>query len=607
MPTVTRLIHPVEHCSINPATQLAADSLQDNVIATATHSNFFNASSVFSNNAVSSGAPSSVLIAAASATAMGTILLGNVTTCYCDSPVKISKHSTSVSIDDSRKTDANAGRSSGQSIGKSNDILGSMIHSRTGILPLPSQSKSLRLQDRVQQLAKEKGLQSDIVDVVLPNVNHLYNNAEKCQNLVADVTAINHYHERVIAHPEMLEKLRDDWSTFKVDEELTKIRTGSARNDNDEANRIEKSYLRTQYIAECIRLLQRCGSERLFNYNMKYYRDEKDNINDKEDIRSIAPNNTRTPAFLPNEVVVNGAMEEDKDDGMVNDEEESSPVDTFPFGVDGSNMRRFKPHELHLTDSSTKHIKTKTQLLTYERHEIANCDTQYGALLVELIQTGLARSYDLVGKWHCWNRSYHAPTFSHFDTGKSKASRHCSAMILLDSSPFIDGSVGINADYSISFCINCFIKDAKKYRVANRKSGMRFTHDAQWLKFESMMDQWREKQKVKKGDHFIPRFDLLGGLTGFPGMSTDAVLRRWKLYTGLGEYANGTTYKKLENWQIESLKKHGIFLDDDNYKRSLQENANKRHQDVLASQAAKLSASMKSRWGKGKKKKQKTI
>ena len=187
---------------------------------------------------------------------------------------------------------------------------------------------------------------------------------------------------------------------------------------------------------------------------------------------------------------------------------------------------------------------------------MANCDTQYGALLVELIQTAVFRSYDLVGKWHCFNRSYFAPVFDHFNLDTSKASKHCSATVLVSSEPFENDSVGINADYSFAFNANCFLKNAKLYRAAKRKSGTRFTHDARWLMFESVLGEWREKQSVKAGDHFIPNLDLLDGLEGVKGvegMNADTVRRHWKTITGERKVGDTRTFRIGRSNQSRSM------------------------------------------------------
>ena len=528
---------------------------------------------------VASRAASGTTIATAVATSIA-LLFSSITLTRCDTPVKVKEGS---------------GLSIAQNI--------TQIY--TGIPSLPSKSASNSLQNQVRKMAQKEKLPSDIVNVILPDVNHLYNNAEKCQDLAGDVTAINHFHERVIDNPEMLDKLKSDWSKLDVEKELKKIRDGASNCAKDEVNQIEYSYERTQYIAKCIRLLQRCIDKRMFNYSMKYYLDKKDRIHDYEDIRSIASGGGRVPAFLPNEEVISSAAEEEKEGMVANkEEEESSPDDSLPFVSDGNNMRRFKPHELYLIGSQTKYDET-VHRLTYERHEIATCDTQYGALFVELIQTALSRAYDLVGKGHCTNRSFFAPVFDQFDKESSKASKHCSAMILVNTEPFEDGRVGINADYSLDFCHNCFIPEAKKFRAAKRKSGVKFTHDARWLRFESALGRLREKQNVKVGALFFPNVDLHSKSTDEGEVSADAIRRRWNSITGLGEYAE-TRYKNPEVWQIESLKKHGIYLDDENYKTLLGKDDKKRRQKILDGQTDKLKANRRAKWGQGKKKKQKT-
>jgi len=78
-------------------------------------------------------------------------------------------------------------------------------------------------------------------------------------------------------------------------------------------------------------------------------------------------------------------------------------------------------------------------------------------------------------------------------------------------------------------------------------------------------------------------------------MSVDTVRLHWKSITGerkVGVYTN------LQNWQIQSIKKYGIHLDDAAYKTRLREDINRRNQVVAVSASAKFSTSNRSRWGK---------
>jgi hypothetical protein len=473
--------------------------------------------------------------------------------------------------------------------------------------PVMSQAFSVRLQDEVRQLAREKQLPTEVINVFLPDVNTLFENAENCSNLAADVAAINYYHNRVLKHPEMLDKLVSDWYSFNVGDELKKILDADRKHKN-EANRMLLSFKRTQIIAESIRLNKRCIDEKLLNYNMKYYRDKMGNIHDYEDIRSLAPSGSRTPFLLSSEeaVVTNGEDEDDvaADHHHEDESEDNAPDTNLPFPCHGNNRRRLKHFEIYLIGSDTGFDETRHSL-QYERHEIANRDTQYGALLAEMLHTGNSRSFDLEGDHHCWNRSYYAPVFDHFDDPeKSKASCHCSAIILLPTEPLVQGTVGINADYSMEFGANCFLKNVRIFRAAKRNSGMRFTHDVIWLLFEHLLRECRRKQGVKDGEHFIPDVAILSGLAAPKGTSGQAACNRWKTIA-TGEKSKG--HAKPQLWQIQSLKKLGIHLGDNDYMSRLQEDRRARESDSAASLQVKLSASNKNRWGKGNKsKKQKT-
>ena len=125
-------------------------------------------------------------------------------------------------------------------------------------------------------------------------------------------------------------------------------------------------------------------------------------------------------------------------------------------------------------------------------------------------------------------------------------------MILVHTEPFKAGKVGINADYSLDFCLNCFIP-VKKFRAAKRKSGMKFTHDARWLRFESALGILRAKQDVKEGDFFFPNCHLDLG-----DVDAASIRRRWDSITGLGELAE-EKYKNPEDGRSNLLRSMASF------------------------------------------------
>ena len=64
------------------------------------------------------------------------------------------------------------------------------------------------------------------------------------------------------------------------------------------------------------------------------------------------------------------------------------------------------------------------------------------------------------------------------------------------------------------------------------------------------------------------------------GMSGDTACKHWKEITG--ERVSGP-YTKLKPWQIQSMKKYGIHLDDITYEKELKVDVNSRNKELYTS------------------------
>eukprot|EP00984_Skeletonema_dohrnii_P005469 scaffold1924_cov121-Skeletonema_dohrnii-CCMP3373.AAC.4 len=361
---------------------------------------------------------------------------------------------------------------------------------------------SVALQGRVRAMAKQMNLHQALY-FFLPDVVDLYNNASGCgSKFDSYMQALDRFHKRILKYPAMLNKLKKDYDTMDIQAEMDKIFGAGIL--SAEAIQIRDSYRRTMHIAANVLLLERCVSEGKFNYDMKYSKNEKNQVINDEMKRSLTDHRRNgTPAFLPDEEVPVG--------DEIDEEECESSVGVQSLSCDGINRRRFKSSDIHVSNvSGTQKLPGQ---LSIEEHEMSGGKTQRGALAVELLNTGGSRMYDLPESYHNFNRSYYAPINDKIDSGDTNVSSHHCGKILVSSDLVRSGGMGINADYSLELIQNSFIT-AKVYKSVVRQSGASWTHDAQWLRLEACFALCRELQGVDENCDFIPDLDKLRSLDG---------------------------------------------------------------------------------------------